>query len=39
MTFFHQGNKLVSNQKFVLCFLFVSHERIVLSLVVTIFAR
>ena len=27
MTFFHQGNKLVSNRKFFVCFLFVSHER------------
>ena len=40
MTFFHQGNKLVSNQKcFFLCFLFVSHQIIILSLVVTILAR
>ena len=37
MTFFHQGNKLLSNQKlFFVCFLFVSHQRIILSLVVTI---
>ena len=34
--FFHQGNRLVSNQKvFFLCFLFVSHQRIIFSLVVT----
>ena len=39
MTFFHQGNKLVSNQKCFLCFLFVSHQKIILSLVVTILAR
>ena len=38
--FFHQGNKLVSNQKFFcVCFLFVSHQRIILLLVVTILAR
>ena len=39
MTFFHQGNKLVSNQKFFVCFLFVSHQIIILSSVVTILAR
>ena len=32
MTCFHQGNKLVSNQKVFFCFLFVSHQIIILSL-------
>ena len=37
--FFHQGNKLVSNQKFFVCFLFVSHQIIILSFVATSLAR